>query len=632
MAIEINMEAHTEYEKYMRLGKKEKEPMPVLDDILKEKHEEIAGEYSLGLVQIPLDKIVGTKTAGRGISFSKSFYPVMGENTEFANKWKILYTAHIEEGIRDAVKVYEYMNRFYVEEGNKRVSVLKCVGAAEVPGIVTRILPFRTEEKSNRIYYEFIDFYRLSKLYDIELSEEGGYARLQQLTGKRPDESWTEEDRRDFRSLYFFFKKIYGSIAKEFREEAVGDAFLNLLRLYEYKKLLKMEPLELKELMQKSLGELKLEKTPQLLMEPGKVEKKKNFLVRLLPANSPVLNVAFVHEKTAETSSWTYAHELGRFYLQEVFPGQIHTSCYDKVTEENAREVIEQSIADGNKLIFTTAPPLLMAGLHAAMEHPEVKILNCSLNTSHRYIRTYYARMYEAKFLMGALAGAMTEHGRIGYLADYPIYGMTASINAFALGAQMVNPRARVYLEWTTKRGNNPFDTFRKHGISCVSGQDMIVPKIASRHFGLYMDEGGEPVNLAMPVWHWGKFYEQMIDKIINGGWKADEAGDEKKGLNYWWGMSAGVIDVICSGRIPAGTARLVNLLKEEICEERFYPFDGPVYNQKGELCWDGRQGLEPENIRRMDWLVENVEGEIPEISELVAKAKPVVDTQGLKS
>ena len=35
MAIEINMEAHTEYEKYMRLGKKEKEPMPVLDDILK---------------------------------------------------------------------------------------------------------------------------------------------------------------------------------------------------------------------------------------------------------------------------------------------------------------------------------------------------------------------------------------------------------------------------------------------------------------------------------------------------------------------------------------------------------------------------------------------------------------------
>ena len=623
MAIEINMEAHTEYGKYMRLGKKEKEPMPVLDDILKEKHEEIAGEYSLGLVQIPIDKIVGTKTAGRGISFSKSFYPVMGENTEFANKWKILYTAHIEEGIRDAVKVYE---------GNKRVSVLKCVGAAEVPGIVTRILPFRTEEKSNRIYYEFIDFYRLSKLYDIELSEEGGYARLQQLTGKRPDESWTEEDRRDFRSLYFFFKKIYGSIAKEFREEAVGDAFLNLLRLYEYKKLLKMEPLELKELMQKSLGELKLEKTPQLLMEPGKVEKKKNFLVRLLPANSPVLNVAFVHEKTAETSSWTYAHELGRFYLQEVFPGQIHTSCYDKVTEENAREVIEQSIADGNKLIFTTAPPLLMAGLHAAMEHPEVKILNCSLNTSHRYIRTYYARMYEAKFLMGALAGAMTEHGRIGYLADYPIYGMTASINAFALGAQMVNPRARVYLEWTTKRGNNPFDTFRKHGISCVSGQDMIVPKIASRHFGLYMDEDGEPVNLAMPVWHWGKFYEQMIDKIINGGWKADEAGDEKKGLNYWWGMSAGVIDVICSGRIPAGTARLVNLLKEEICEERFYPFDGPVYNQKGELCWDGRQGLEPENIMRMDWLVENVEGEIPEISELVAKAKPVVDTQGLKS
>ena len=50
-----------------------------------------------------------------------------------------------------------------------------------------------------------------------------------------------------------------------------------------------------------------------------------------------------------------------------------------------------------------------------------MKILNCSLNTPHKLLRTYYGRMYEAKYLCGAIAGAMAENGRIGYVADCPI-------------------------------------------------------------------------------------------------------------------------------------------------------------------------------------------------------------------
>lgn len=82
--------------------------------------------------------------------------------------------------------------------------------------------------------------------------------------------------------------------------------------------------------------------------------------------------------------------------------------------------------------------------LKIAVEHPEVTILNCSLNAPHKYIRTYYARMYEAKFVSGMIAGAMAENDKIAYVADYPIYGMIANINAVALGAACVNPRAKV--------------------------------------------------------------------------------------------------------------------------------------------------------------------------------------------
>ena len=89
-------------------------------------------------------------------------------------------------------------------------------------------------------------------------------------------------------------------------------------------------------------------------------------------------------------------------------------------------------------MIITTTPAFVQASVKAAIAYPQIRILNCSLNTSHRYIRTYYARMYEAKFVMGAVAGAMTENDKISYLADIPLYGTIADINAFARGVSLV--------------------------------------------------------------------------------------------------------------------------------------------------------------------------------------------------
>ena len=43
------------------------------------------------------------------------------------------------------------MNKFYIQEGNKRVSVLKYYDVVSAPGEVTRIIPKRTDEKK-KIY------------------------------------------------------------------------------------------------------------------------------------------------------------------------------------------------------------------------------------------------------------------------------------------------------------------------------------------------------------------------------------------------------------------------------------------------------------------------------------------------
>ena len=631
-----------DYNKAYKAGKKdyqarllrgEQPTLKILDDILPPR-----GSYSevpLGLVQIPIEQIVGTKTGGRSSAFAGNFMPILRENTEFASKWAALSESHLNEGIRDPIKAYEYMNKFYVEEGNKRVSVLKYYDAVSVPGIVTRILPPRTDEKENRIYYEFVDFYELSKVNYIWFTRTGSFAKLQALTGKEHDQVWSDDDKLTFSSVYTRFTAEFEAAGGKKLSITPGDAFLAFLTVYDYDTVCGMTAAEMKATVAKTWEEFHLlEHDDEIDVKMDPTVEKKPLLTRLLPLSSPKLKAAFLYAKTPSSSAWTYAHELGRLHLEQTFPDEVSTICYENITPDLAEKAIRDAIQKGCNIVFTTAPEFVQASVQAAIDNSDVRILNCSLNTSHRYIRTYYARMHEAKFLMGAIAGAMSENGLLAYIADYPIFGTIANINAFALGAKLINPRAKVYLEWSSLKDadlGKVMDSLAEKGVSIVSGRDMVIPEDASRYFGLYRMENGMPHNLAMPLWHWGKFYEQLIRTIMNGAWKYDDITAEKKAINYWWGMSSGVVDVICSQNLPIGTQRLVYLLKDTIRRGEFNPFSGTLYSQQGVVQEDPDRSLSPEEIIRMNWLARSVIGSIPERQDLKEQAKPVTLQQGVE-
>ena len=96
---------------------------------------------NVGLRDIPLEMVVGTVTKGRQSAFSCNFMPLLPFSTEFARKWSNLYDIQVTEGYRDPVIVTEFMHRFYVQEGNKRVSVLKFL---EAPTVSAQRLPVST--------------------------------------------------------------------------------------------------------------------------------------------------------------------------------------------------------------------------------------------------------------------------------------------------------------------------------------------------------------------------------------------------------------------------------------------------------------------------------------------------------
>ena len=633
----------SEYNDALKLGQKEYRSclvrgippyLPVLDQILPKTQSAVGTE--LGLVQVPAEFIVGTKTAGRTTSFARNFMPLLPEGTEFALKWQRLCQAHLDEGIRDPIKVCEYMNRFYVEEGNKRVSVLKFFGAVSIYAHVTRIMPEKTDDRAVRIYYEFVDFYRYSKVNFIEFSKEGNYTRFTKLLGKTPGEPWTDADRSSLQTLYHFFRQAYQASGGKNLRSTAGDALLVYLNVYSYEEACKKTSGEIKKDLGKIWKDIALQQEEELVdLKLDDSEKKSISLPTILPTAKPkkVTRVAFLHDKTPQSSGWTYGHELGRNHVAKVFGEQIVTSSYQNVLEENPEEVLEKAITDGNTILFTTTPRLLPASLRVAVNHPEVTILNCSLNTSHRYVRTYYARIYEAKFITGAIAGALAANDRIGYLCDYPIFGMIAGINAFALGAQMVNPRAKIYLEWTSIDGTQAaIERLRALDIQLISFQDMSPSNDITRSpFGLAQITGEKQTNLAMPIWHWGVYYEKLIRRILDHSFK-EEGEETRRALNYYWGLAEGVVDLVYSEHLPAPTKKLAEHLRLALTAHIFRPFSGPFTTQDGTVIkGSGDTALTPEEIIRMDDLAENVIGSIPTFGQLKEESRAVVELVGVK-
>ena len=635
--------ATDEYNLALRQGQKEyrellmanRSPYPaVLDEVLPENNTDAV--VDVGLVEIPSERIIGTKSAGRITAFTASFRPLLETKSEFAMKWITLCDAHLgETGITDPIMCYEYLGDFYVQEGNKRVSVLRYFGAPRIPGNVKRIVPPLSDDPRIQAYYEFMDFYKTSRLYCVQFRRPGDYAKLLSHLGKKNGEAWEEAERRTFNAYFHYFRDAFCALQVPQEEVLPEEALLLWLELYPFQKLGQLSGAELK----KSVAALREDmvassKKGDAVKVQTKAEDttKASLLDRIISSGPDHLNVAFVHQMNPADSAWVLCHEEGREHLQRVFGDRITVRSYfDAANSELAEPIIEQAVSDGAQVVFTTAPPLSRATLKAAVKHSKVRFLNCSVDQAYSSIRTYYGRIYEAKFITGAIAGAVAQNDRIGYIASYPIFGVPASINAFALGAQLTNPRAQIELRWSCVSGTPQADLLAD-GIRVVSNRDAPTPAkmfLDFCNYGTYlMNDRGDMIPLGAPVWLWGKFYEFVIRSIFAGGWKREKG--ESTALNYWLGMDSGVIGVRLSEKLPEGVRQMAKILERGLKDGTLDPFRRRITAQDGTIKSDGTHWFSPEELLHMDWLCDNVVGSIPQFQEILPVSQNMVRELGV--
>lgn len=214
--------------------------LQVLEKCLDQK--QVAYKIDLGVMEIPVSQIVGIAAAdGRELLYTSDFIPLSSPKSSFAKAWCQLYMEYLsDKGLMNPIRCFEYLGQFYVEDGVKRVSVVKNHGAAVISSQIIRIMPRSTTEKSIQCYYEFLHHFRLTRLYQVSFTKPENFARLQAALGHEVNYRWNDMDRFGF---LFYWHTIESAFQKAYDgglHITAADALIVLLENYTYSQIIKM--------------------------------------------------------------------------------------------------------------------------------------------------------------------------------------------------------------------------------------------------------------------------------------------------------------------------------------------------------------------------------------------------------
>lgn len=264
-------------------------------------------------------------------------------------------------------------------------------------------------------------------------------------------------------------------------------------------------------------------------------------------ADEDAFKVAFIYIGPPGDLGWTYMHDVGRLEMEAALGSAVETTYIESVEEgPDSARIMGQYARKGYDMIFATSFGYMDYALDTALENPDVLVEHCSGYKTADNMSTYFGRIYQPRYLSGIVAGSMTESDIIGYVAAFPIPEVIRGINAFTLGAQLVNPDVEVKVVWT----NTWYDPVaeREAAVALLdSGADVLAqhqdttePPKAAKEAGAYsigydadMRKFVGDTVLCSPMWNWGPYYTDTISAAMDGSWESHQ---------FWGGLTEHVV------------------------------------------------------------------------------------------
>lgn len=328
------------------------------------------------------------------------------------------------------------------------------------------------------------------------------------------------------------------------------------------------------------------------------------------------LKVGLIYLGPVGDFGWTYQHDVARQAAVAKFGDKIKTTFVENVAEGPDSEKVLNDLANqGHKLIFATSFGYMNYALASAKKHPNVFYEHATGYKRAANVSTYNIRFYQARYVQGVIAGKLSKAGLAGYVGSIPVPEVVQGLNAFMLGMQSVNPKARMKFvlinSWydPPKEGDaakalidQGCDIITQHTDSPAPLQAAASRGVKAFGQSTDMAKFAADTQLSASTDVWGPYYIERIQAVLDGKWKSTDV---------WGGFAEGMLAMSPFHNMPDDVSVLATATVADIKAGKNKVFTGPIMDQAGAVKVAAGATMDDGAMNAMQWLVKGIEGKL---------------------
>ena len=327
----------------------------------------------------------------------------------------------------------------------------------------------------------------------------------------------------------------------------------------------------------------------------------------------PPLKVGFIILGDITEPGWNASHYEGIRAACEAHGAELLVRDHVPEGTGSCSKAVRDLIAHGCSLIVLASFDYPDEVKDLADEYPEIAFAATSPKAYATNMTAYFPRLYQARYLAGALAAMRTKTNVIGYVAAFPNSEVRRGINAFLLGAQRMNPKTRVVVAWTNNWEDAAKEAVLTERLIRETGADVMtyhqddaaVAETADR-LGVDFIAYNAPIpeglshGIAAVRCRWDIYYDDILRRYLKGELNAMK--------NHWIGIdrNAVFLDEL-SPEITDGMRGHLYYLRRALNGHQLI-FIGPLVDNEGNLrCNEGETISDDALLDSIDWLISGV-------------------------
>ncbi len=342
-------------------------------------------------------------------------------------------------------------------------------------------------------------------------------------------------------------------------------------------------------------------------------------------AATPV--VGFIYVGPRDDFGYNQSHAEGAAALKKM--GGVKVVEEERVPETvQVAKTMESMInLDGAGLLFPTSfgyfSPYI---LDEAKKYPKVRFEHAGglwTPKDPKNVGSYFGYIFEGQYINGIIAGYASKSGKLGFVAAKPIPQVLQNLNAFTLGARLVNPKATTQViftgDWSLPvKEAEATNSMIDQGIDVITmhvDSPKVVVQTAAKRGAMVCGYHTSQAKLAPEAyltgaeWNWTGLYPKFV-----GMWmKGEEIPNFYRGA-----FKEGLIKQSPYGpKVSAAAAKHADEVKAKLTAGEYVIFKGPIKDNAGKMAVASGSELIQTNatdakLESMNFLVDGVIGSLP--------------------